>query len=56
MTMNLLFVNHYAGSPESDMTFRHYLAQLGENGRRYVKAHHTYKNLARLFIQAIETA
>lgn len=33
-----------------------HLAQLGENGRRYVKAHHTYKNLAQLFIQAIETA
>ena len=56
MTMDLLFVNHYAGSPELGMTFRHYLAQLGENGWRYVKAHHTYKNLAQLFIQAIETA
>lgn len=33
-----------------------HLAQLGENGWRYVKAHHTYKNLAQLFIQAIETA
>lgn len=32
------------------------LARLGQNGLRYVRANHTYRQLAQAFIQAIETA
>lgn len=57
--MNILLINHYAGSPQLGMEFRPYymareLQRLGSNGHQYVLKNHTYSVLANKFINVME--